>query len=67
MDMSFANQALSIEYMAKNAAELEKKVYSVPAEIDREIARLKLEAMGVQIDVLTPAQVAYLNSWEEGT
>ncbi|HSQ18570.1 MAG TPA: adenosylhomocysteinase, partial [Anaerolineales bacterium] len=58
MDMSFANQALSLEYMAKNAASLEPKVYGVPAEIDREIARLKLAAMGVQLDVLTPAQVA---------
>ena len=67
MDMSFANQALSVEYMVKNADKLEKKVYSVPAEIDREIARLKLEAMGVQIDTLTPEQVTYLNSWEEGT
>ena len=67
MDMSFANQALSLEYMAKNAASLEPKVYGVPAEIDREIARLKLAGMGVQLDVLTPAQVAYLNSWEEGT
>jgi len=67
MDMSFANQALSIEYMIKNADKLEKKVYSVPDEIDREIARLKLNAMDVQIDVLTPEQVKYLNSWEEGT
>jgi adenosylhomocysteinase len=67
MDMSFANQALSLEYMVKNAEKLEKKVYSVPAEIDREIARLKLAAMGVSIDTLTPEQVAYLNSWEEGT
>ncbi len=67
MDMSFANQALSIEYMARHAGELEKKVYGVPGEIDRQIARLKLEAMNVAIDVLTPAQVAYLNSWEEGT
>ena len=67
MDMSFANQALSLEFMVKNAANLEKKVYSVPAEIDREIARLKLEGMGVQIDKLTAEQVAYLNSWEEGT
>jgi adenosylhomocysteinase len=67
MDMSFANQALSVEHMIKNAANLEKKVYSVPAEIDRQIARLKLEAMGVQIDVLTPEQITYLNSWEEGT
>lgn len=67
MDMSFANQALGIEYLLKNAKSLEKKVYSVPGEIDREIARLKLAAMGAQIDVLTPEQVAYLNSWEEGT
>ena len=67
MDMSFANQALSAEYMLKNSARLEKKVYSVPADIDREIARLKLAAMGVQIDILTPEQEKYLNSWEEGT
>jgi adenosylhomocysteinase len=67
MDMSFANQALCVEYMVKHAAELQKTVYSVPAEIDREIARLKLEGMGVKIDVLTPEQVTYLNSWEEGT
>ncbi|MFZ2095391.1 MAG: adenosylhomocysteinase, partial [Anaerolineales bacterium] len=67
MDMSFANQALSVEYMIKNADKLEKKVYSVPQEIDREIARLKLDAMAVQIDVLTPEQEKYLNSWEEGT
>lgn len=67
MDMSFANQALSVEYVVKNADKLEKKVYSVPAEIDQEIARLKLDAMGVQIDKLTPAQEKYLNSWEEGT
>jgi adenosylhomocysteinase len=67
MDMSFANQALSAEYMVKNGAKLEKKVYSVPEEIDKEIARLKLEAMAVSIDTLTPEQVKYLNSWEEGT
>jgi adenosylhomocysteinase len=67
MDMSFANQALSAEYMAKNADKLERTVYSVPAEIDAEIARIKLEAMGVKIDVLTDEQVKYLNSWEEGT
>ncbi|MBP1703485.1 MAG: ahcY [Chloroflexi bacterium] len=67
MDMSFANQALSLEYLARHADQLEKKVYSVPQEIDRQIARLKLEAMNVEIDSLTPEQVAYLNSWEEGT
>lgn len=67
MDMSFANQALSAEFMYKNAATLEKKVYSVPQEIDQEIARLKLEAMGVKVDILTEEQVKYLGSWEEGT
>lgn len=67
MDMSFANQALSAEYMAQNAATLEKNVYTVPQEIDTEIARLKLAALGVQIDVLTDAQVKYLASWQEGT
>ncbi len=67
MDMSFANQALSVEYMVKNADKLEKKVYSVPEEIDRQIARLKLDAMGVKIDRLTSEQEKYLNSWEEGT
>ncbi len=67
MDMSFANQALSLEYMTKHADELEKKVYSVPQEIDQKIAQLKLEAMDIQIDLLTEEQIAYLNSWEEGT
>jgi len=67
MDMSFANQALSAEYMIKHAKELEKKVYGVPVDIDNEIARLKLEAMNVAIDKLTDQQVKYLNSWEEGT
>ena len=67
MDMSFANQALGAEYIAKNADHLEKKVYSLPDEIDREIARLKLEAMGVNIDVLTDAQAHYLVQWQEGT
>lgn len=67
MDMSFANQALSLEYMMQNSDKLENKVYSVPSVIDQEIARLKLDAMKVKIDVLTPEQLAYLNSWEEGT
>lgn len=67
MDMSFANQALSLEHLIKNASTMQKKVYSVPEVIDREIARLKLAAMNVKLDVLTPEQVAYLNSWEEGT
>ncbi len=67
MDMSFANQALSLEYMVKNADKLEKTVYGVPEEIDKEIARLKLEAMGIAIDTLTPEQEKYLHSWEHGT
>jgi len=67
MDMSFANQALSAEYMAKNHAKLEKKVYPVPTDIDKEIARLKLLSMGVEIDILTPEQAKYLSSWEMGT
>ncbi len=67
MDMSFANQALSTEYMVKNHASLEKKVYRVPLDIDREIARLKLESMGVVIDTLTREQDEYLHSWEMGT
>jgi len=67
MDMSFANQALSAEYMVKNIDQLTNKVYTVPDAIDREIARLKLNAMNVTIDTLTEQQVKYLNSWEEGT
>jgi adenosylhomocysteinase len=67
MDMSFANQALSLEYMLKHAGEMENQVYGVPESIDREIARLKLEAMGINIDVLTDEQRKYLASWEEGT
>ena len=67
MDMSFANQALGAEYMLKNAASLQKTVYPVPQAIDREIARLKLEAMNISIDTLTPEQEKYLASWEMGT
>jgi adenosylhomocysteinase len=67
MDMSFANQALSAEYAIQNAAELERKVYPVPEEIDKEIARLKLATMGVEIDTLTEEQEKYLASWDEGT
>lgn len=67
MDMSFANQALSAEYMINHAAELEPGVYDVPEAIDNDIARLKLATFGVTIDTLTPEQVAYLNSWEMGT
>jgi adenosylhomocysteinase len=67
MDMSFANQALGLEYLIQHAGEMEKRVYTIPESIDREIARLKLEAMGVTIDVLTNEQEKYLRSWEEGT
>ena len=67
MDMSFANQALSLEHMYIHGKELENQVYSVPEDIDREIARLKLDAMNVKIDRLTEEQISYLNSWEEGT
>ena len=67
MDMSFANQSLGAEYMVKNASSLKKKVYSIPEDIDREIARLKLKAMGINIDKLTPEQEKYLSSWQEGT
>jgi len=67
MDMSFANQALAAEYMVKNAAVLQKKVYDVPPDIDEEIARLKLASLGAGIDVLTPEQVEYLASWNMGT
>ena len=67
MDMSFANQALAAEYMAKNASSMEPQVYVIPAELDAEIARLKLESMGVAIDTLTQEQAAYLSQWEEGT
>jgi len=67
MDMSFANQALGAEWMAKNGPSLEKRVYPIPEDIDKEIARLKLHAMGVKIDKLTPEQEKYLASWEEGT
>lgn len=67
MDMSFANQALSAEYMLLNSERLKNDVYPVPEDIDREIARLKLDAMGVKIDKLTPEQKKYLASWEMGT
>jgi adenosylhomocysteinase len=67
MDMSFANQALSVEHMAKHHRDLERRVHDVPIEIDREVARLKLKAMGIRIDALTEEQVRYLSSWEEGT
>ena len=67
MDMSFANQALSVEWMVKNHATLMAQVYPVPPEIDREVARLKLHAMAVEIDDLTSEQEEYLRSWQEGT
>jgi adenosylhomocysteinase len=67
MDMSFANQALCAEWVAKEGRSLEPRVYQVPPDIDREIARLKLDTMGVRIDVLTPEQQAYLSSWTVGT
>ena len=67
MDMSFANQALSAEYMLAHASELEHTVYSVPEAIDQAIAKLKLAAMGVKIDTLTEEQKHYLDSWQEGT
>ena len=67
MDMSFANQALSVEWVVQNQKGLEPKVYGVPEEIDREVARLKLAAMGVEIDTLTDEQASYLTSWEHGT
>ena len=67
MDMSFANQALSVEWLLKNYKDLEKKVYSVPEELDKNVARMKLEAMAIKIDRLTPEQEEYLAGWQEGT
>jgi adenosylhomocysteinase len=67
MDMSFANQALSVEYIVKNQGQLSPQVYSVPRETDAEVGRLKLHSMGVRIDALTPEQQNYQESWEEGT
>lgn len=67
MDMSFAGQAMAAKYLVDHKDELENRVYTIPLEVDQEIARIKLEAMGIQIDTLTEEQVAYLNSWEEGT
>ena len=67
MDMSFANQALCAEYVAANATKLERRVYDVPDDIDKEVARLKLKAMGIAIDTLSEEQERYLSSWEEGT
>jgi adenosylhomocysteinase len=67
MDMSFANQALSAEYLVQHGHELEHKVYPVPQELDQRVAKLKLAAMGVEIDTLTAQQHEYLTSWEAGT
>lgn len=65
--MSFANQALSVEYLVKEATSLSPRVYDVPEMIDSDVARLKLAALGTTIDVLTPEQVAYLAGWQQGT
>ena len=67
MDMSFANQALGLEWLRVHAGELEPKVYGIPDEIDREVARLKLASMGIHIEPMTPEQLAYSRSWESGT
>jgi adenosylhomocysteinase len=67
MDMSFANQSLSVEYLTRKAGKLENSVYVVPESIDKEVARLKLKSMGTEIDTLTPEQVKYLATWSEGT
>jgi adenosylhomocysteinase len=67
MDMSFANQALASEYIFRNAGTLERRVHTVPREIDQEIARLKLATLGIKADLLTEEQSAYLSSWSEGT
>ncbi len=67
MDMSFANQALACEYLVKNKGKLEPRIHSIPEDLDKEIARLKLQAMGISLDTLTPAQIEYINSWTMGT
>ena len=67
MDMSFANQALGIEYIVKNQGKLQNKMYTLPHEVDVEIAKIKLESMGIEIDTLTPEQEEYLHSWNAGT
>ena len=67
MDMSFADQALSAEYMVKNYKTLEKRVYKVPEDLDKRVAKLKLESVGIKIDKLTPEQEEYLAGWSEGT
>jgi adenosylhomocysteinase len=67
MDMSFAGQAMAAKYLVDHKGELENRVYTIPSEVDQEIASIKLAAMGIQIDTLTEEQAAYLDSWEEGT
>lgn len=67
MDMSFANQALSAEYLVKNKGKLEARIHVLPEEVDNEIASLKLAAMNVALDALTPEMVEYMNSWQSGT
>jgi adenosylhomocysteinase len=67
MDMSFANQALSVEYLVKHSGQMKPGVHLLPQEVDTEIASLKLHALGVNIDTLTPEQLEYLSSWETGT
>ena len=67
MDMSFANQALGMEYIVKNQGKLENKMYTLPHEVDVEIAKIKLDSMGIKIDTLTPEQEEYLHSWNSGT
>jgi adenosylhomocysteinase len=67
MDMSFANQALAVEYLVKNKGSLAAGLHSIPREVDEEIARLKLQAMGIFIDSLTADQIDYTNSWQSGT
>ncbi|WP_309735362.1 adenosylhomocysteinase, partial [Chamaesiphon sp. OTE_75_metabat_556] len=67
MDMSFANQAMACEYLVKNRGELTPGIHSIPVHVDKEIARMKLEAMGIQIDTLTADQIDYANSWTSGT
>ena len=67
MDMSFANQALALEYLVKNKGKLEHKVHTLPAQVDQEIAALKLKSMGVKIDTLSSEMTEYMNSWKTGT
>jgi adenosylhomocysteinase len=67
MDMSFAGQAMAAKYLVDNQGKLENKVYTIPEELDEQIAQIKLKSLGIEIDTLTEEQIVYLNSWEEGT